>query len=289
MAKRFTDTDKWKDEWFTELEPVMKIFWAYLCDNCDHAGIWKVNFRVASSVIGVILDKQSALKALGGRIEILSIDKWFIVKFISFQYPKGLTHANSVHRGVLKLLEYNKIESSPYLAPGKVLGSSSVGSKEQDKDMDKDKDVLPSYSLKEECVKIDQVQVVYDGIVFGKGRLTPCRGLSSKSIQDFLTTVSFKEFQNILTWREVFIKTTHSNFLNGTEAEFVATLPWLVIHHNALSVLNGQYSGTANAQKGRKSTFKLKTNGITPTPENPTGNPYKAQLDELRRNKASNE
>ena len=27
MAKRFTDTDKWKDEWYTELSNDYKVIW----------------------------------------------------------------------------------------------------------------------------------------------------------------------------------------------------------------------------------------------------------------------
>ena len=46
MAKRFTDTEKWKDEWYTELSSDYKIIWQYLLDTCDNAGIYKRNIKL---------------------------------------------------------------------------------------------------------------------------------------------------------------------------------------------------------------------------------------------------
>ena len=45
MAKRFTDTMKWNEDWYLDLALVDKLFWIYICDNCDHAGIFKPNKR----------------------------------------------------------------------------------------------------------------------------------------------------------------------------------------------------------------------------------------------------
>jgi len=41
MPKRLTATEKWNDPWFCGLNIEDKLFWIYLCDNCDHAGIYK--------------------------------------------------------------------------------------------------------------------------------------------------------------------------------------------------------------------------------------------------------
>jgi uncharacterized phage protein (TIGR02220 family) len=143
MGKRFTDTDKWDDEWFMELEPAMKCLWIYICDKCDCAGVWKVNFKKASYVIGGIFDKQSALNAFKGRVTEIGKEKWFIEKFIQFQYPRGLSAASSIHKGVLKSLENNNIPVKPYL--------SLIAPTERikDKDMDKDKEI-PVLDFKEE-------------------------------------------------------------------------------------------------------------------------------------------
>lgn len=136
MANRFTDTEKWKDEWFLSLEPTMKILWLYICDTCDYAGVWKVNFTLASFSVGTILDKQSALNAFGERVKVISDEKWHIPKFISFQYRGKLSPKNSAHRGVLKLLKFHGLETSPFEAPSEVLDSPSEGPKDKDKDKD---------------------------------------------------------------------------------------------------------------------------------------------------------
>ena len=61
MAKRFTDTDKWKKKWFRELKPISKCFWSYLLDNCNHAGIWEVDISLAEGVGLFELNLQDSL------------------------------------------------------------------------------------------------------------------------------------------------------------------------------------------------------------------------------------
>lgn len=44
MAKRFTDTEIWKSQrWFRKLNPIHKLAFCYIKDNCSHAGIWKID------------------------------------------------------------------------------------------------------------------------------------------------------------------------------------------------------------------------------------------------------
>lgn len=55
MTRRFTETDKWQDEWFMSLPFEAKLLFLYLCDNCDCAGFWEVNYTVASRKTGLPL------------------------------------------------------------------------------------------------------------------------------------------------------------------------------------------------------------------------------------------
>ena len=127
MAKRFTATDKWDDPWFCGLTDTDKLFWFYLLDKCDHAGIWPVNWQlVAFHIHGEI--KKENFKT---RIVELSEEKWFIPKFIRFQYG-DLNPENKAHASVLAILKKERV-----LAPGQVLASPWPGP--MDKDMDKDK------------------------------------------------------------------------------------------------------------------------------------------------------
>jgi hypothetical protein len=257
MTYRFTVAEKWTDdEWFMELDPAMKCLFNYMCDMCDCCGVWKVNFKQASFSVGAVFDRQSAQKALKDKIVILSNDKWFMPSFIKVQYPGLLSFSNSAHRGVIKKLNFHNIESRPYLAPTKTLVSPLVGAKDKDKDKDSSipLSLLNSPSYTNSALKIDNVIQLFNDKCAGKGKISYCRGLSGKNIQEFLTTTSFEDFRIINTWQEIFDKTADSEFLTGQQSgsNFVATLNWLVIHDNALKVLNGQYgnSKSKNAFKG---------------------------------------
>jgi hypothetical protein len=277
MANRFTDTEKWKDDWFLELEPSMKMLWLYILDSCDHAGFWKVNFKLATYCIGgntTLFDRQSALKAFDGRVSEIEKNKWHVTKFIAYQYGKKLNSSNNAHRGVLKLLKSNGIETRGYQV-GEENTDDSLGDKDKDKDKDSSS-ILNSSFKNKSALKIDEViQLFNDTLAIKKiGKIDFCHGLSGNQLQEFITTTSFKEFRSIETWRELFNRIANSEFLNGSSGNFVATLNWTVKHDNALKVLNGQYNGTPEPQKSSLTAFKSKSHGVASTPQNPTGNPY---------------
>ena len=109
MPKRFTDTDQWKKAWFRKLDPKMKLFWHYICTNCDYCGIWDIDFEMASFVIGNKYDQDKVLLAFEGKIELIEQDKIFIPSFISFQY--GATPgASKQHQSVNRRLQEYGIE-----------------------------------------------------------------------------------------------------------------------------------------------------------------------------------
>jgi len=132
MAKRFTDNEKWKDAWFMDLPSKYKLFWLYLLDECNHAGIWKVNFKIAIFHIGENLEYSEVKRMLDLRIEVLNDEYWYIKKFIKYQYKadiKELNTKNKAHESVLKLLN-----EWTYFKP---LTSPLLGVKDKDKDKDK--------------------------------------------------------------------------------------------------------------------------------------------------------
>ncbi len=140
MAKRFTDNNKWEDDWFASLPPKHKLFWFYICDRCDHAGVWKISAHVASALIGEPIDLDEAAKAFEGRIEIHE-GFWWIKKFCDFQYGR-LNPENKTHKSVLKIidfqglvLDYNGISENPREST-----SSHRGAKDTDMVKDKAKD-----------------------------------------------------------------------------------------------------------------------------------------------------
>ena len=85
MAKRFSDSEKWKKPFLRSLKPAYKLFWLYLLDDCDHAGIWHVDIEIAQIKIGEEISKEIALQQFGSKIiEIENGEKWFIKDFIDF-------------------------------------------------------------------------------------------------------------------------------------------------------------------------------------------------------------
>jgi len=110
MAKRFTDSDKWKDEWFLTLNNDMRIVWLYLVDNCTIAGRLKKNFKLLNYYCNTELNPSSFQEIFTGRVFDLG-EYYFIPKFLKFQYPQGLQSNKPLIVGVRKeLLQNNLIE-----------------------------------------------------------------------------------------------------------------------------------------------------------------------------------
>jgi hypothetical protein len=129
MAKRMTDTDKWKKRFVRELTPQHKLLWFYILDDCNHAGIWEVDIDVASIRVGFDLSQDDLPSLFGDKvISFDNGDKWFIPDFIEYQYGE-LNQNSNVHKSVINLL--NKYNLEGYLK-----GSQRVESTLKDKDTD---------------------------------------------------------------------------------------------------------------------------------------------------------
>ena len=70
MAKRMTDSDKWKKGFIRGLAPKYKLFWLYILDDCTHAGIWETDFEVASIRIGSKITEAEAVTVMASQIKI---------------------------------------------------------------------------------------------------------------------------------------------------------------------------------------------------------------------------
>jgi hypothetical protein len=136
IAKRFADTDKYKKQFIRSLPVSYKLLWDYICLDCNHAGIWDVDFDVAKLRLGNdcdISEKEALVIFNRGekRIRVLNGgSKWFIVPFIEFQYGE-LNPQNKVHNSVLSLLKKSCVKG---------FASPLQGAKDKDKEKDMDKD-----------------------------------------------------------------------------------------------------------------------------------------------------
>lgn len=121
MAKRFTDSDKWRDPWFKRLKGKHQLLWLFMLDTCDHAGIWKDQFDDFTHITGIPIDLKEANEAFMDRIFKLNDDCFVIPKFINFQYPKFNPVTNNAHKGVQnRLSNYGLSQEllSPMFASG---------------------------------------------------------------------------------------------------------------------------------------------------------------------------
>lgn len=136
MAKRFTDTEKYKKSFIRGLPGPYKLLWDYLYHDCNHAGIWQKDFEIAQIYLGqdMLVNEKEALELFNKgeeRIKVLSGGtKWLILPFIDFQYG-SLNPENRVHSSVLSVLSKEGFKG---------LASPLQGAKDKDKDKDKYKD-----------------------------------------------------------------------------------------------------------------------------------------------------
>ena len=141
MAKRFTDTEKYKKPFIRGLQGPYKLLWDYLYHDCNYAGIWIVDFEVAQIYIGqdMPVDKTEAIRIFNADPEdpkIIEIDdgkKWFIPSFIEFQYGE-LNPQNRAHNSVITTLK--KYNLYPLTNKGLIRPLEGCKDKERDKDKD---------------------------------------------------------------------------------------------------------------------------------------------------------
>ncbi len=140
MPKRYTDTDKWKKIWFRKLKNDHKVFWMYVLDQCDHAGIWEVDFELASYFCNGIKESEIRDTFVKQYHEFDDGKRWFIKDFIEFQY-RGLDESNRVHNSVITILKrhglYKVLISFLHEAKDKDIYKEQLKDKEKDKEKGK--------------------------------------------------------------------------------------------------------------------------------------------------------
>lgn len=142
MAKRFSSTEIWKEDWFLDMPNEYKLFWFYMLSNCDHAGLFKVNLRSFNNLLEVKVNEQKVLELFNhekARIRIISLKLWLIEDFFYFQYGGIINKKNKMHVSVLEIYNKHNINLLSIRGLEQVKESCSTG-QEQDTDRVKDKD-----------------------------------------------------------------------------------------------------------------------------------------------------
>lgn len=137
MAKRFLDDKLFEDEWFVDLPNKYKVLWLYLITKCDHAGIYKVSYKLMNFYIGEHLEPSEVKRILKDRIiEIENGKKWFLPKFLKFQYATGLNSNKPAITSVKEIIFQNNLVEIVQQS----LGNDFLIIKDKDRDKDKVKD-----------------------------------------------------------------------------------------------------------------------------------------------------
>jgi len=127
-VKIWTDTEKWDDSWWMSLSMEERALFGYLCDKCDHGGIWKQDRMTVQKTLG--FDEkaygrlmQALCKPYEGSTKVLvreyqgslvrTAHIW-IVNYVKFQHsvtglilgPKGLkTYAGKAFKTLAASVE----------------------------------------------------------------------------------------------------------------------------------------------------------------------------------------
>lgn len=228
MAKRFTDTAKWEKAWFRRLEPVNKCIWMFLCDRCDHAGIWDIDPEAFQYFIGADCSVASIIEVFGDRIRRVDDDKLLIVPFASYQYGH-LNPENRVHKSVIDRLK--KLEN-------KDLSSPLQGAKDKDKETDTDKEA------KLNSKKLPRLAELWNEHVPSLARVTKSNASRTKRANEL-----FKE-NTEPEWAEILKRIHASRWCHGENPDkWKATFNWLLYKETHLKVSEGTYDNRSGQAK----------------------------------------
>jgi hypothetical protein len=130
MKKRFTDIHIWADVWYRKMTPAMKLLWKYICDNCDDAGIWKVDLELAAFCIGVPLAEEEIQTAffdpIRPRVEQICDGKWWVIKFCEFQYDRLSDKCPPQTKAFRSLVEHDLLDRVAYLMKHNLPGAAPL-------------------------------------------------------------------------------------------------------------------------------------------------------------------
>lgn len=106
--KRLTETDKWRDGFFLELNPMAKLMLFYLYDNCNEAGFVDYQIKLFSTQLG--LKPEEIILAIKELKPLLLSDtkkKLFIKDFLLHQKKLPLVKGSDETNWIISKLESN--------------------------------------------------------------------------------------------------------------------------------------------------------------------------------------
>mgnify|MGYP000435038308 CR=1 FL=1 len=110
--KRFTESQKWTDPWFRRLSAQAKLIWLYAVDHCDNIGIVELDLEFISSDCRIKCNAEHVAE-IGDRFQQIGAGKYFIPKFIGFQYGR-LSESCRPHDKVIEAIRSHGLVMTPF-------------------------------------------------------------------------------------------------------------------------------------------------------------------------------
>mgnify|MGYP007100057613 FL=1 len=161
MAKRFSATEIWEEDWFLDMPNEYKLFWYYMLSTCDHAGLFKVNVGSFCKLLSVKIDPDKYLELINNgklRVRPITGSLWLIEDFFVFQYGHVFNHNNKVHQSIANLYKKYNINILEVRGLSEVKERTKRGQEgvnDTPKDKEKDKEIY-----KEENIDFRKVGLV---------------------------------------------------------------------------------------------------------------------------------
>jgi len=133
MAKRYTATEIWSEDWFLEMPNEYKLFWYFMLSACDHSGLFRVNLKSFCSLNEVKINSDTALNYFNkgkNRLRVINHSLWLIEDFFVYQYGQTFNENNRVHASILELYKKNEIKLTS------IRGLKEFKDRVKDKDID---------------------------------------------------------------------------------------------------------------------------------------------------------
>jgi hypothetical protein len=141
-----------------------KLFWFYMLAQCDHAGLFKVNVRSFSGLLGVSVTPSKVIEYFNtgkDRVRIVNQSLWLIEDFFAFQYGQTFNPNNKMHDSIEMLYLKANIKITS------IRGLKDLKDRVKDKDKDKKKGGVGE-NKKQQGVKFTETG---DGVVFEDGTI----------------------------------------------------------------------------------------------------------------------
>ncbi|MBK7892859.1 MAG: hypothetical protein IPJ84_19005 [Bdellovibrionales bacterium] len=257
MPKRFTDTDKWKRPSFRELPFKAKLAFLYLCDQCDHAGIWPGDFPQMSFHLGFPVTESNLTEWFGEKVIKFDTDKFFLVTFFEFQYGESKDGFRAKQAAVNKLQRLGLMDSN--LKVPRVSPDTSPTLTEVSPDTPSVVECCVVDSFEEgtgETFEPPELAQLWNARMSGMksvaGKPMPLVDMGRfKKTQERWKAASARicEEPDRARWVDVIDRIARSEFCRGkNDREWLATFDFLTRPRTHIAVMEGEYRCTPRAQ-----------------------------------------